>query len=54
MYLCVRRIDFASFYDFDIWNYSESVCLGVWKVVILLHPFLLVRDFSITVFAFKA
>ena len=30
MYLCVRRIDFDSFYDFDIWNYSESVCLWGW------------------------
>jgi len=40
MYLCVRGIDFASFYDFAIglWNCSDSVvflfsiCIVIWTV----------------------
>jgi hypothetical protein len=33
MYLCVRGVDFASFYDFDIlfWHTSDSVFISLYK-----------------------
>ena len=37
MYLCVRGIDSASFYDFDIlfWNCSDSVEFFVFFILLL-------------------
>ena len=46
MYLCVRDIDFASFYDFSIgsdsvvlWNCSDSVVFFTFIFVIILSIF---------------
>jgi hypothetical protein len=37
MYLCVKDIDFASFYDFDIWfyNFSDSVLFLFFFILLL-------------------